>query len=215
MTAKRSHAAAGAVRVALACAAFACAAFACATVGRAAPTARELERVLGGYEHAPTADEVRRLGAGADVALMNVAADAHWPRIRRVRAIAALRFVPSVAARDWLRSLAEDKRASCGAAASSAAASSSSSSSGVEDAACDALELAAALSALQVYDGQAPLLLSFVAHASADVREAAAAALAGAGARDAEPILRARVAVERDAGVRATLTRALATLRAR
>ncbi len=164
----------------------------------AAPTARELERVLGGYEHAANADDVRRLGAGADVALMNVAGDARWPRIRRVRAIAALRFVPSAAARDWLRALVSATRATCTDAAE-----------------CDALELAAALSSLQVYDGQAPLLLSFVAHVSADVRQAAAASLAGARALEAEPILRARLAVERDDGVRATLAHALTALRAR
>jgi hypothetical protein len=154
-----------------------------------------MDRVLGGYERAATAEDVKRLGADADRQLIDVAGDARTTRLRRTRAIAALRFVPSAAAHAFLRAVVlENKRAAGGA---------------------DVLDLAAAIYSLSPYGAEeTPLVLSLVAHASADVRQSAAAALAAIADPSAAPPLRARLAVERDAGVRFTLERSLKSLEA-
>jgi HEAT repeat protein len=158
----------------------------------AAPEPTMMDRVLGGYERAATAEDVKRLGADADRQLIDVAVDARTTRLRRTRAIAALRFVPSTAAHAFLRAVVlENKRATAGA---------------------DVLDLAAAIYSLSPYTEETSLVLSFVAHGSADVRQSAAAALAAIADPAAAGPLRARLAVERDAGVRLTLQHALKSL---
>jgi hypothetical protein len=162
-------------------------------VAAAAPTARDLDRALGGFERGPALEDVRRLGPRADEVLIAVASDARTSPLRRVRAIAALRFVPSAAARAFLIALVRDE--------------------GSRDRGLAVVEVAAALGALAPYEPE--LVLPYLAHPSADVRQSAAAALAsGPSARTqlVQQALQARAAVERDRGVRALLDRHLADL---
>jgi hypothetical protein len=152
-----------------------------------------LTRVLGGVERAPTAEAVRALGPAADRLLVAAASDGRTARLRRMRAIAALAFAPSAYARAFLLAVVRDQ----GGATRGA----------------DVLDVAAAAGALAVYGPTvAPTLVPLLAHASADVRQSAAAALGRARAPEAAGALRARLAVERDAGVHEELVRALARL---
>jgi hypothetical protein len=160
------------------------------SVAGAAPPRADVERILAGVERAPTRDDVERLQPGADEALIAVAADPKVSRLRRMRALYALRFAPSDAARRFAESvLALD----VGRTASGA----------------DALDLAAALSALSPYGDALPTVLPFLAHVSGDVRQTAAALIGGWAPPSAEGILRARLTVERDPGVRLHLVEAL------
>jgi hypothetical protein len=162
----------------------------------AAPSREELDRVLGGVEHAATAEEVRALGPSADQILIAVASDETASRWGRRRAVLALRYAPSAAAQAFLLELL---RARAGAP---------------QDGEADLLELAAALAALAPYGrAAAGTILPFVAHRSADVRQNAAAALALTGAPEADGALAARFAVERDPGVRRVVARSLRALR--
>jgi hypothetical protein len=155
-----------------------------------APSDPAIARALGGYERAPTADGVKQLGPDADRVLISVASDARTSRVRRMRAIYALRFVPSAEALTFLRAVLDEKRGA------------------VEGA--DVLDLAAALGALSAHGPEvAGELLPFLTHRSADVRQAAAAALAHTQAPEAPAALRARLVAERDPGVRAALSRLL------
>jgi hypothetical protein len=156
----------------------------------AAAWAAPVDRLLGGREHVITAEEVRALGQNAGRILMGVFSDAHQSRLRRARALLALRFVPSDEVREFLRTVVHDRREA------------------VEGA--DALDLAYAISALSPY-GRDVLaeLLPFLAHRSSDVRSAAVSTLGASGAPEAESALRARLYVERDPGVRAAAARAL------
>lgn len=165
------------------------------SVAWGAPSAAEVERVLGGYEHAPTAEEVKRLGTGADQVLIAVAQDARTSPIRRARAIGALRFVPSAGAHAFLRALIDEKaRAPEGA---------------------DVLDVASALAALAPYGREdLALELSYLAHASVELRHAAAAALGVIADAEALPSLRARLAVERDGGTRLMLARSIKSIEA-
>ncbi|MFI5288333.1 MAG: HEAT repeat domain-containing protein [Polyangia bacterium] len=155
-----------------------------------------LDRLCGGYEHAPSAAEVRALGPGADQALIDYATAASTSPLRRQRAIAALAFVPSVAAHQLLVAvLSAEGRASRGIAV---------------------LDVAAALSALTPYGAPAlATVLPYLTHPSADVRQAAANTLGALGLPSAGGALEARLAVERDPSVRVHLAAALARLRAR
>jgi HEAT repeat protein len=128
--------------------------------------------------------------------LVAIASDAGVTRLRRNRAISALGFVPSAAARAYLAAVLDEK----GAAAEGA----------------DALDAAAALSALWPYGADAlPLLTRFLAHASGDVRYAAAVALGRTALPEAAAWLRARYLAERDASVRAAVARSLKQLERR
>ncbi|HZS36788.1 MAG TPA: HEAT repeat domain-containing protein [Polyangia bacterium] len=163
------------------------------TVAWGAPSAAELDRVLGGYEHAATADEVKRLGAGADQILIGVAEDARSTAIRRTRAIAALRFVPSAAAHAYLRALILEQ--------------------GRAPAPADVLDVAAALGALAPYGrAELPLVQRYLGHASAELRQSAAAALGLIADAGALPSLRARLAVERDPAIRTVLSHSIKTI---
>ena len=159
----------------------------------AAPTARELSRLLGGYEKIATAEQLKELGPGTDRALIAFVNDARWPASQRLHALLALRLLPSVAAHDFLREFVEARRSAREGA--------------------QVVELAAALSALTPYADEAPLLLSFVAHPAAKARQAAASSLGAMQAHDALPVLQARLAAERDDSVRAALARAVQALR--
>jgi hypothetical protein len=161
---------------------------------QAAPTRAQLERVLGGIEHAPTADEVKALGPDAATALIAYAGDAKASRLRRSRAIFALKFAPSSAAREFLHQLLHERAKA---------------EEGV-----DALDLAAALGALQPYgQPELALVLPLLGHGAADVRHAAAVMLGELRAVEASSALSARLAVERDPGVRQGLYEALRRLR--
>jgi hypothetical protein len=168
----------------------ACLMLLCGGAWAAPPTA--IDRVLGGVEHAASADEVRALGPDADQLLMAVAGDGEAEPLRRWRAILALQHVPSAAARAFLLALVQRRAEATGS---------------------EVLELAAALAALAPYGPEAAgAVLPFIAHRSADVRQSAAATLALTGAPAAAGALQLRLAVERDPGVRRTLARALHAL---
>lgn len=163
---------------------------------QAAPSSKELDRVLGGIERVAGPEDVRRLGSDADRVLIAVASDGRTSRLRRMRAILALQHAPTMEALDFLRAvLAEEGAAIEGP---------------------EVLDVAAALSALAPH-GREVLsdLLPFLTHHSADVRQSAAAALAATRAPEAAAALRARVVVERDMGVRGVVLRALRGLDAR
>jgi len=159
----------------------------------AAPTARDFDAVLGGVERRLSATDLRRLGAAPDQALIAYAEDPHTSRVRRMRAILALRFAPSVSARAYLHDLlGQHGRATTGA---------------------DVLDVAAAIGALSPY-GREELatLLPYLSHASADVRQNAAASLAALHEPDALGPLAARLTIERDSGVRFAIAGALRTI---
>ena len=67
------------------------------SVAWGAPSAAEVERALGGYERAPSAEDVKRLGPGADQVLIAAANDPRTSRLRRARAIGALGSRPAPA----------------------------------------------------------------------------------------------------------------------
>lgn len=160
----------------------------------AQPAVSPLDRLCGGYEHAPTAAEVRALGPAADERLIDYATAPSTSPIRRQRAIAALLFVPSTAAHQFLLDvLAREGRATRGV---------------------QVLDAAAALSALAPY-GQPSLaiVLPYLTHASADVRQAAATTIGALGLPAARGSLSARLAVERDPSVRLHLAAALAQMK--
>jgi len=153
----------------------------------------EVERLLAGIERAPTRAEVERLGPGAEETLIAIADDPRTSRLRRMRAIYALGFRPSEAARAYAEAVLAEK----GAAGEGA----------------DTLDAAAALAALAPYGEEAlPTALRYLTHASGDVRQAAAALIGAWRAPSAEGLLRARLAVERDPGVRVELRGALRAL---
>jgi hypothetical protein len=140
-----------------------------------------IEHILAGVEHTPTADEVKRLGADADQQLIDYAESPRATPIRRMRAILALRFVPSATARAYLSALLARQPG--------------------------ALDTAAALSALTPYGRDVLAQVQpYLVHPAADVRHAAVAAMTQLGALAP---LRARLAVEKDPGVHAEILRAL------
>jgi HEAT repeat protein len=152
-----------------------------------------LDRVLGGIERAPTESTVRALGPTAAAQLIKVADDPSTTRVRRMRAIYALRFVPSESAHAFLRQVVKENQ---------------SASEGAE-----VLDYAAALGSLAPYgEADLPVMLAALDHPSADARQAAAAALAQVRSPRAESALTLRLAVERDVGVRRHLTLALRAL---
>lgn len=152
--------------------------------------AAPIDRALGGREHAVSAEDVRALGPHADRVLIGVASDARVSRLRRARALLALRFAPSDESREFLRAVIADKRA-C-----------------VEGA--DVLDLSAAITSLSPYGREVLAdVLPFAAHASADVRHATVVVLGAMQAPEAQSALRARLFVERDPGVRDAAARAL------
>jgi HEAT repeat protein len=149
-----------------------------------------LAPVLGGIEHAPTEADVRRLGAGATSELLRAADDPTLSRLWRMRALYALRFVPSAAAHSFLLEVVAVR------------------SSATEGA--DVLDYAAALGALTPYGSEElPTFLGALAHPSADVRHAAAAAIGLMKVPAVDGALKLRLAVEQDVGVRRALVRAL------
>jgi hypothetical protein len=151
-----------------------------------------LDKLLGGRERAPSADDVRALGPTAARQLIGVALDEQASRLRRNRAILALRHVPSGEAREFLRAVLADKREAVDGA--------------------DVLDLAAAVTAMQPYGREVLAdVLPFVTHGSADVRHAAVLTLGAMHAPEADNALRIRATLERDPGVRAAAVRALRT----
>jgi hypothetical protein len=152
--------------------------------------AAPVDAVLGAREHVITAAEVQSLGANADRLLIGAASDGKASRWRRARALLALQFAPSSESLAFLRFVIDGRReAKAGA---------------------DVLELAAAVTSLHPYGKEALAdLLPLATHASADVRHAVVQSLARIPAPEAESALRARLYVERDAGVRDAVARAL------
>lgn len=156
----------------------------------ATPSRAAVELALAGIERAPTADSIKRLGAGVDLVLIEIADDPASTPFRRGRAIRALQWAPSSSARAYLHELIARKGAATGG--------------------MDVIELGAALVSLVPYGAaELPLALRFVAHPSADARQGAAIALGALGGAEALPALRARASVERDPGVREAIARAI------
>jgi hypothetical protein len=143
--------------------------------------AAPIDRILGGYEHVPTADEARSVGPQA---LIDYAENLRNPQARRIQAIAALRYVPCDAARTY----AVDVLARLGKSVTGGAV----------------LEVAAALTALAPYQ-RSELIIPYATHPSADVRQSAAASLSLIADAPSLSVLRTRLIAERDPGVRAFL----------
>jgi len=159
---------------------------------RARERSLALSRALGGYERTAGADDIRALGPDADQQLIDWAEAPATSRLQRQRAIAALRFVPSVRAHAYARAVLERAAAA------------------VEGP--DALDAVAALMALSPYVDALPAVLPQLAHPCADVRHAAAATLGALGSRDALGPLQARLSIERDPTVLSALRHALTRL---
>jgi HEAT repeat protein len=146
--------------------------------------------MLGGFETRVGLQEVRALGPTADAQLIAYAADEHHSRLRRRRAIALLRLAPSEASQTFLRQLIRDRRNSNEGA--------------------DWLDLAAGLGSLAPYGTvHLEMLVSYLLHPSADVRQAVVQSLVAIGDRDALAPLRTRLIRERDPGVRSEVLRAI------
>lgn len=159
----------------------------------AAPRLVDLARVLGGYERTANADDIRALGPEADRMLIDHAEAPNQTRIQRQRAIVALRFVPTSRARSYALALL-------------------SASASAEDGP-QAIDAASAITALSVYPDALTVILPHLAHASAEVRHSAAAALGVMRARESIGPLQTRLSIERDPGVRLVLQRSLKQLR--
>jgi len=65
----------------------------------AGPLAEPVVALLDGYERAPTPEDFRALGEGAQAELLEIAADADAPTTRRGRALTALAFYPNTETR--------------------------------------------------------------------------------------------------------------------
>jgi hypothetical protein len=154
------------------------------------PRSARLAEFLGARERVITAADVQSLGEKADRILIAAASDGKASRWRRARALLALQFAPSTESLTFLRAvIAEKKAAQAGA---------------------DVLDLAAALTSLGPYGRDAlPDLLPLLTHSSADVRHAVVQALSSIREPEAESALRARLYVEREAGIREAVARAL------
>jgi HEAT repeat protein len=145
-----------------------------------------VEALLVGYEPADPAPALRRIGPQAAEALVQIAVDPAVSPLRRLRAIEALRHVPTPAGLAFLRRLVDQHRGS--------------------EESLAVFELAAAARALGGFGAEAlPDLLPLLDHPGADVREGAVAALSQVRAPEAARALGRRLAVERDPGVRSHL----------
>lgn len=168
-------------------------------------SSRELQaavrRALSGYEPLDVDRELWRLsqlmGGHAAVAdtLLQLLADAATPGLVRLRAIEALGYVPTAAGRAYLYHLTTEM-------------------SGGKDADMD-FTLAAALRALGGFGAtELNRIAPHLGHLSADVREAACFALRRVGTpKEVLPLLQARLGVEPDRGVKATLRTTIYSLR--
>jgi hypothetical protein len=156
----------------------------------ASPPRSAVERALAGIERAPSEEAIRRLGAGTDAVLIEIADDPRTAPVRRARAIRALKWWPSADVRAFLHNLiARAGKSSRGP---------------------DVFDVEAALVALVPYGAvEMPALVPFLSHASADVRQGAVSALLALRVPEAVVPLRARLGIESDPGVRAALMRAL------
>lgn len=150
--------------------------------------------LLEGYEPLDTEHGMAELGpAAADVLLRTIQA-ASTPELVRLRAVEALGYVPTPAGQAYLRELVakigttDDERV---------------------------FTLAAALRALGGFGAsELPSVSLFLEHASPIVREAAAAGMARMRTDTVLPALQRRLAVERDSGVKETLSNAISRLAA-
>jgi HEAT repeat protein len=143
--------------------------------------------LLSAYEDPATEADWRALGAGVDAELLAIATDVRLSHTRRANAVFALGFFPSARARAFLAGLAAD-------------------------AAADGIFRRKAVHALANGYGEGALaeLRAALASTDAQLRAAAARAVAKIGAPTAERALEARLAVESDPMVRDTLAAALA-----
>jgi hypothetical protein len=156
-----------------------------------APTRASVERLLSAVELSTRPADLVRLGPGTGHVLVEIARDPATRPIRRLRALAAIAFVPS-----------EEGRALC----REVIARESSSVDGGE-----VLDVGACAHTLGVF-GKASLpdLLPLLHHASAEVRTGAIRGLAATRAPAAERALRAHLPSEPDAEVQARLRDELA-----
>jgi hypothetical protein len=156
------------------------------TAALAAPTVRAVDRALAGIEKSVDEATIRDLGPGADEALIRYAEDRATSPLRRMRALAALRWAPSQAAREYLLSVIAVEKSATGGA--------------------QVLDVSAAAGALAPYGDEVLAdVAALAAHSSADVRQGAAAALRAIDTPAARAIVQARFAVEPDPGVRRVL----------
>jgi HEAT repeat protein len=145
--------------------------------------------LLSGYEPLDVEHGMAQLGPQAADVLLRLIKDSATPVLVRLRALEALGYVPTPAGQAYLRDLV----AQIGT---------------VED--DRVFTLAAALRALGAFGvGELPAVSLFLNHSSADVREAAASSLSQMKGDAALSALQQRLSVERDSGVKSTLTTAI------
>lgn len=162
----------------------------------AAPTRAQVERLLAGYEPQATAASFQRLGAGTDKVLIAIAADAATSPLRRVRALAALQWVPTAEGQAACQRVVREE----GGALEGQ----------------PVLEVVACARTLGAFGASASAdLVPLVSHPLAEVRIAAAHGLAAAKATGAIAALQDRLAVEDDAAAKDALARAVRVLQAR
>jgi HEAT repeat protein len=150
--------------------------------------------LIDGYEPLDVEHGIAQLGAPAADVLLRIIQQAATPELIRLRAIEALGYVPTPAGQAYLRETVakigtvDDERV---------------------------FTLAAALRALGGFGaGELPSVSLFLEHASPIVREAAAAGMAQMRTDTVLPALQRRLAVERDSGVKETLTTAISRVAA-
>ena len=148
-------------------------------------------KLLGASERAPSEKELRALGDEVDAVLIALASDAKLEPRMRARAVSALAFAPSSAARGFLGQLVGN--------------------TAVARDATDVLLIRRAAMALGGQGGPAvpPLLAGLLEHADPEVRVDAALALGLTRLSSAADLLRARLEVESDGRVRGHISRQL------
>jgi hypothetical protein len=182
-------------------------------------TRQAVEQLLRASERPPGPSELAAIGAGAEDALVAIAADGAAEATLRGRATGALAHAASPRARKFLmdvvtRGAPGDPAASAGTNAAASAGAKVAASVGANTG--DRLVLRRAAVALGWQGGPtaAPALGALLAHADPEVRTDAAVGLGLTRLEPAASLLRNHLAVEKDAKVRAHISRQLSVIEA-
>lgn len=161
----------------------------------AEPPRAAVERLLAGFEPRPQPEAMRRLGPGTDAVILQIASDPATPATMRLRALAALAWVPTPAGQAECRRVIRDEAGA---------------TEGLP-----VLEVGACAHTLGAFgpESAATDLVPLLAHPAAEVRLGAAHGLESAKPASAKSAVERRLAVEPDEAVRAALARAHRALR--
>lgn len=160
----------------------------------AEPPRAAVERLLAGFEARPQPEAMRRLGPGTDAVILQIASDPATPATMRLRALAALAWVPTPAGQAACRRVIRDEAGA---------------TEGLP-----VLEVGACAHTLGAFGpDSAADLVPLLAHPAAEVRLGAARGLESARPASAKTAVERRLAVEPDDSVRAALARAHRALR--